>query len=60
MGWDRRVLPRDRDREETYPWMGVIAIVAIVLGLLLVVWLVFGVFADDAPAESLRSILMGA
>ncbi|MDH3189575.1 MAG: hypothetical protein OEM39_02890 [Acidimicrobiia bacterium] len=60
MGWDRRVLPRDRDREETYPWMGVIAIVAIVLGLLLVVWLVFGVFADDAPAESLRSILTGA
>lgn len=56
MGWDRRVLPPDRDREETFPWMGLLAIVLIVVGLLVVLWLVFGVLGDDTPAEGLLSL----
>lgn len=44
MGWDRRVLPKDRDSQETFPWMGLLAVVLIVGGLLLVLWLVFGIW----------------
>lgn len=43
MGWDRRVLPRDRDEDETYPWMGLLSFVLIVGGFLFLVWLLFGV-----------------
>jgi len=36
MGFDRGVLPRDRDRDETFPWMGLVAILIIVGGMLLI------------------------
>lgn len=41
MGFDAMPCHPDRDREETYPWMGLLAIVAIVVGLLLIVRLGF-------------------
>lgn len=49
MGFDRGVLPRDRDKDETYPWMGLIAILVIVGGMLLIM-LLAGVWdADPEP-----------
>jgi hypothetical protein len=36
--------------------MGLLAIVLIVVGLLVVLWLVFGVLGDDTPAEGLLSL----
>jgi hypothetical protein len=42
MGFDRGVLPKDRDKDETYPWMGLLTIVLIIGGILLAVWLAFG------------------
>ena len=52
MGFDRGVLPKDRDRDETYPWMGLIAILVIVGGMLVIVlWAtVWG--ADPEPTET--------
>jgi hypothetical protein len=35
LGFDRGVLPKDRDRDETYPWMGLVTIVLIIGGFLL-------------------------
>ena len=49
MGFDRGVLPKDRDKDETYPWMGLVTIVLIIGGILLAVWLAFG--DSDEPAE---------
>ena len=46
MGWDRRVLPRDRDKDETFPWMGIVTLVLVIGGFLLVVWFVFGIWLD--------------
>lgn len=57
MGWDRRVLPKDRDSDETYPWMGLISIALIVGGILLVIWLVFGVFGEDVEPADLPDTL---
>lgn len=52
MGFDRGVLPKDRDRDETYPWMGLIAIVVIVGGMFLIM-LFAGVWgADPEPTET--------
>lgn len=57
MGFDRGVLPRDRDRDETFPWMGLLAIVVIVGGLLVVVlwatvWAVDPEPTGTSPADS--------
>ena len=38
MGFDRGVLPKDRDKDETYPWMGLVTIVLIIGGILFAVW----------------------
>ena len=52
MGFDRGVLPKDRDKAETYPWMGLLTIVLIIGGILLAVWLAFGAFGDgEEPTE---------
>jgi hypothetical protein len=52
MGFDRGVLPKDRDKDETYPWMGLLTIVLIIGGILLAVWLAFGAFGEgEEPAE---------
>jgi hypothetical protein len=42
MGFDRGVLPKDRDRDETYPWMGLVTIAVIIGGFILTMWLAFG------------------
>lgn len=57
MGFDRRVLPKDRDREETYPWMSLLAIVVIVGGPLLLFWLA-APFIPDEPTESVLQLFM--
>lgn len=52
MGFDRGVLPKDRDRDETFPWMGLVAILVIVGGMLLIM-LFAGVWgADTEPTET--------
>lgn len=52
MGFDRGVLPRDRDRDETFPWMGLVAILVIVGGMLLIM-LLAGVWgAEPEPTET--------
>ena len=50
MGFDRGVLPKDRDRDETYPWMGLVAIAVIVGGFLLLM-LLASMLASDEPAR---------
>jgi hypothetical protein len=50
MGFDRGVLPKDRDRDETYPWMGLVAIAVIVGGFLLLM-LLASRLASDEPAR---------
>ena len=60
MGFDRGVLPRDRDRDETFPWMGLLAIVVIVGGLLVVVlWATIWAVEPEPtiPADS-RVVIM--
>lgn len=54
MGFDRGVLPRDRDRDETFPWMGLVAILVIVGGLLVIVlWAtVWGAEPEPTPTSS--------
>lgn len=53
MGFDRGVLPKDRDRDETFPWMGLVVIVVIVGGFLLLILLAAMLFAvEPEPAES--------
>lgn len=55
MGFDRGVLPKDRDRDETFPWMGLLAIVVIVGGLLVIVlWATVWAVEPEptAPADS--------
>ncbi len=47
MGWDRRVLPRDRGSDETFPWVGAVAAIVIIGVFLLRVWLAFGVFGEE-------------
>ncbi len=49
MGLDRGVLPTERDRDETYPWMGLVAILVIVGGLLLIVIWAAAWIADPEP-----------
>jgi hypothetical protein len=51
MGFDRGVLPKDRDKDETYPWMGLLTIVIIIGGILLAIWLVVGVWLSEEPSE---------
>ena len=57
MGFDRGVLPKDRDRDETFPWMGLVAILVIIGGMLLIM-LFAGVWGadpeptDPSPADS--------
>jgi hypothetical protein len=46
------VLPKDRDRDETYPWMGLVTIVLIIGGILLAIWLAVGVWLTEEPAET--------
>ncbi len=46
MGFDRGILPPDRDREDTRSWKGVVAAVIIVLGLLLAFYLSFRIGVD--------------
>jgi hypothetical protein len=53
MGFDRGVLPKDRDKDETYPWMGLVTMVLIIGGILFAIWLAFGAFGEDEePAET--------
>lgn len=47
MGFDRGVLPKDRDRDETYPWMGLVTILVIVGGILLAIWFAVGVWLPE-------------
>lgn len=52
MGFDRGLLPKDRDKDETYPWMGLVTIVLIIGGILFAIWLALGAFGDgEEPAE---------
>jgi hypothetical protein len=57
MGFDRGVLPKDRDRDETYPWMGLVTMVLIIGGILLTVWLAFG--DGEEPSETQGSDSQG-
>lgn len=52
MGFDRGVLPRDRDRDETFPWMGLVAILVIVGGMLLIMLLSSGWGAEPEPTQT--------
>jgi hypothetical protein len=50
MGFDRGVLPPDRDRQETFPWMGVVAAIIILGGIAAAFY--FGAFGEaEEPAE---------
>jgi hypothetical protein len=51
MGFDRGVLPKDRDKDETYPWMGLVTIVLIIGGILFAVWFAVAVWLPDEPSE---------
>ena len=63
MGFDRGVLPRDRDRQETFPWMGVVAAIVILGGLAAFFYFFFihegGLFSEDAIIQSLMQLIGG-
>ncbi|CAN5837380.1 hypothetical protein BH23ACT4_BH23ACT4_01680 [soil metagenome] len=52
MGFDRGVLPRDRHRDESFPWMGLVAILVIVGGMLLMMIFAGTWSADPVPTET--------
>jgi hypothetical protein len=56
MGFDRGVLPPDRDREETFPWMGVVAAIIILGGIAAAFYFFIFKAAEDNVESSLRLI----
>lgn len=56
MGFDRGVLPPDRDREETFPWMGVVAAILILGGIAAFVYFFILNPDEDTVESSLRLI----
>lgn len=56
MGFDRGVLPPDRDREETFPWMGVVAAILIIGSIVAFVYF-FLINAGEENVESLLTVL---
>lgn len=53
MGFDRGVMPPDRDREETFPWMGVVAAILIIGGIAAFVYF----FILSPGEENVESLL---
>lgn len=56
MGFDRGVLPPDRDREETFPWMGVVAAIIILGGIAVAFYFFILKAAEENVESSLRLI----
>ena len=56
MGFDRGVLPPDRDREETFPWMGVVAAILILGGIAAAFYFFIFKAAEDNVDSFLRMI----
>jgi hypothetical protein len=56
MGFDRGVLPPDRDREETFPWMGVVAAIIILGGIAVAFYFWIFKAAEENVESSLRLI----
>ena len=56
MGFDRGVLPPDRDREETFPWMGVVAAILIIGAIVAFIYF-FVINADEENVESLLTLV---
>lgn len=55
MGFDRGVMPPDRDREETFPWMGVVAAILIIGAIVAFVYF-FILNSDEENVESLLTL----